>query len=293
VTATALEAARELVAPGDTDTVIFAWADMSSELYGKAHLHRSSGPDGTPRGAAMAVLFAGHSPAGMLVRGEEPLPDAGWDRLAVSGLSTGVDDPLKRWTVTGGGGATFNLSFEAVGPPAQMSAGVPLARAGRMAGYAQICRARGSMLVAGRERPVNGLGQRSHTWGNKDWESLELSRSLGIWFADGTGVLAGAVRPADAASHAEEVIGASLVGPGGSVVVHEPRLSVTSDRHGRPRRLGLELWLDEDEAPHRASGETLCTTTLDVGALRMDCAFVRWHMEGREGVGRYEVLRRA
>ena len=37
----------------------------------------------------------------------------------------------------------------------------------------------------------------------------------------------------------------------------------------------------------------LCGTTLDLGRLRLDAAFFRWRMEGRMGVGRYDVLRRA
>ena len=58
-------------------------------------------------------------------------------------------------------------------------------------------------------------------------------------------------------------------------------------------RRDLELYLDEEGYPRRAAGEVLCGTTLDLGRLRLDCAFFAWHMEGREGVGRYDVLRRA
>ena len=36
-----------------------------------------------------------------------------------------------------------------------------------------------------------------------------------------------------------------------------------------------------------------CGSTLELGALRLDCAFFAWHLEGREGVGRYDVLRPA
>jgi hypothetical protein len=36
----------------------------------------------------------------------------------------------------------------------------------------------------------------------------------------------------------------------------------------------------------------VCGTSLDLGRLRLDCAFLRWHMEGREGIGRYDILRR-
>ena len=41
-----------------------------------------------------------------------------------------------------------------------------------------------------------------------------------------------------------------------------------------------------------SSGEIVCGTTLDLGRLRLDCAFLRWHMDGREGIGRYDILRR-
>jgi hypothetical protein len=36
-----------------------------------------------------------------------------------------------------------------------------------------------------------------------------------------------------------------------------------------------------------------CGTSLELGRLRLDCAFFDWRMEGRVGVGRYDVLRRA
>jgi hypothetical protein len=35
-----------------------------------------------------------------------------------------------------------------------------------------------------------------------------------------------------------------------------------------------------------------CGTSLDLGRLHLDCAFFSWRMEGRAGVGRYDVLRR-
>lgn len=293
MSAAELEAARELTAPGDTDAVVYAWADPAAELYGMARLGRGTGADGSRQGSALAVQFSGRSPAGVLVRGGEPLPDGGWERLALPGLATAVDAPLRRWTVTGdGGGATFALGFEAAGPPVALPADAPAARAGGLAGYAQLCRVRGSARIDGRERVIDGVGQRSHAWGNPDWDRIALTRSLGVWFADGSGVVLDAVQPAGAHNHAEEETSASLVGPDGAVAVHEPRLSTTSDGDGRQRRAGLELRVERDGAPQRGAGEVVCGATLDLGALRLDCAFLRWHMEGREGVGRYDVLRR-
>ena len=37
----------------------------------------------------------------------------------------------------------------------------------------------------------------------------------------------------------------------------------------------------------------ICGSSLDLGQLRLDLAFMRWHAEGAEGVGRYDILRRA
>ena len=76
--------------------------------------------------------------------------------------------------------------------------------------------------------------------------------------------------------------------------VADPRLSTTYDADGRQRRAGLELWVtDEDGSRAAPPARSLCGTTLDLGRLRLDCAFFRWRMDGREGVGRYDVLRRA
>ena len=75
-----------------------------------------------------------------------------------------------------------------------------------------------------------------------------------------------------------------------AVAVADPRLSTTYDGEGRQRRAGLELWVDEDDACRAARpARSSCGTSLDLGRLRLDCAFFRWRMEGREGVGRYDV----
>jgi hypothetical protein len=95
-------------------------------------------------------------------------------------------------------------------------------------------------------------------------------------------------------SHADEASWAALLDAGGAVAIDDPRLSTTYDGDGHPRRAGLELWVGEDDGyPRHATGEVICGSTLDLGQLRLDCAFVRWRMDGRSGCGRYDVLRRA
>jgi hypothetical protein len=296
VTAAELEAARALARPGDTDAVTFSWADPGAQLYGLARLGRGAAADGALQASALAVLFSGRAPVGALVRGGTPLADgAGWERLAAGGLTATVDAPLERWTLDArGGGIAFSLVFEGLAPPATPPAGSAPARAGGMTGYEQICRVHGSARANGRERPVRGLGQRGHAWGNPDWDEITLTRALGAWLADGTGFVLDAVRTVAMRDHAAEATWAALVGPAGALDVRHPLLSTTFDADGRQLRAGVELWVGaEDPYPRRAAGEVVCGSTLDLGALRLDCAFFRWHMEGHEGVGRYDVLRRA
>ena len=74
----------------------------------------------------------------------------------------------------------------------------------------------------------------------------------------------------------------------------EVRLSTTTDEAARQVRAGIELYLEKDaEYPYRGAGEVLTGSTLELGALRMDVAFFRWHIEGRTGVGRYDIIRRS
>jgi hypothetical protein len=78
------------------------------------------------------------------------------------------------------------------------------------------------------------------------------------------------------------------------VEIDNARLSTTYDADGHTRRAGLELWpAGEDEWARRGAGEVLCGSSLDLGALRLDCAFFRWHLEGNAGVGRYDIVRRS
>ena len=107
-----------------------------------------------------------------------------------------------------------------------------------------------------------------------------------------------AIRPAGKRDQAAEAVAASILergekGDARALAVADPRLSTTYDGDGRQRRAGLELWIEEDGWPRRAAGEIACGTSLDLGRLRLDCAFFRWRGRGREGVGRYDVMRRA
>jgi hypothetical protein len=269
--------------------VTFAFADPAQGLYGLARPILWG--DGTA--SVTALLFADGALAAQ-VNQRGPHAEPGFERLELPGLQTTVVEPLKTWTVRlDAGGHGFDLTFEAAGPPAELELDERAERAGELPGYEQICHVRGTAWLGERTHEVRCRGQRGHLWGVPDLDRVAAWRAVGAWLDDGTGVVLRAVRPAGSA-HGDEELWAAVLGAGGSLRVDDPRLSTTYDDAGRQRRAGLELWVgDDDSYPRRAAGEVLCASTVDLGRLKLDCAFVRWRMGGRSGVGRYDVLRRA
>ena len=264
---------------GFTDAMTFAFADREAGFFGLA---RAGVADG--QGSALGVLFAGREPVSLVAEGDHPVQDADWDDLNLPGLSVRTIEPHARWEVVLATEPGFELEFEAASPPAEFE---PL---GGMEGHERLCRVRGT--AAG--RPIDCLGQRGRSWGTADWSEIVLTRSLGAWLDEGPSVVYSAVRPAGAESHAEEAQWGALLDADGAVAMADPRLSTTYDGDGRQRRAGLELWVGEDdEYPRRGAGQVLCGSSVELGSLRLDLAFFGWTLDGRRGVGRYDVLRRA
>jgi hypothetical protein len=288
-------ATDEAVRDAPTDSVTFAFGDTSAQLYGLARLGLSRSAEGARQGSALALLFAGREPVAALARGALPVADdAGWDALELAGLSAAVDAPLDRWNVRfdGADGQGFALEFAALGAAAELGADDDAGRLGGMAGYEQPCRVRGSVRSGGRERPLDGLGQRGHAWGDAYRERIELARTVTVW-TDASCAALTAIRPAGAGNHAAEATWSVLWEPEGVVAVEDGRLSTTYDADGHTRRAGLELWAAGAEWPRRGAGEVLCGSSLDPGSLQLDCSFFGWSLEGHAGVGRYDIVRRA
>ena len=282
---TAVEQVHELRKPGDTDAVTFSWADASAGLYGLARVATGLSADGAEQPSALAVAFSGPRPIGAVAV-------AGAD--AADAVSASVEEPLRRWTVRGAGELAFELEFTATTPSAELGGRDKVAKAGGLQGYEQICTVSGTVRVEGRSRSVDGLGQRGHAWGNPDWDKIALTRTVGAWFDDGSGVVLGAVRPDGVSVHADEAIWAAALDGERARIVDDPRLSTTTDEAGRQIRAGLELWVGkDDDYPFRGVGEVVTGSTLELGALRLDVAFFRWHVDGRTGSGHYDVIRHA
>jgi hypothetical protein len=282
--------------PGFRDALTFAFGDPVAKLYGHARI--GLGADGA---SGLALLFSGTEiAAAATASGVESAEGAGagapsWAQVRVAGLRTAVEEPLSAWTLGfEHDGAGFDLRFEARSLPALLDAGGEVARLGGMQGYEQLCAVSGTVTVEGRERRVDCLGQRGHSWGTPDCKRIELARTLSVWLGADRAVMLAAARPARAKGHGEEAVAAWLVDGDEPVAIGDPRLSTAYDGALRQQRAGLELWVDdESDFARRASGKVLCGTTLELGDAVLNSAFFGWRMEGREGVGRYDVMRRA
>jgi hypothetical protein len=290
------DAPRPRTGEGFSDAVTVAFGDERADLYGIARLGLAdNGASG------LAILF--HRGQPVVVRAEggvEAGAPASWDEVSAAGLDMEVVEPLRAWQLHfAADEASLNLDLRALGALAELDPEHPVARAGGMAGFEQACRVTGSATVGDARVEVDALGQRGHAWGTPDWGRIALARTVAAWLDDELAVSLTAIRPAGARQHEDERVAATVLdrdpesGADRASPVLDARLSTTYDGDGRQRAAGLELYLDEEGYPRRAAGEVVCGTTLDLGRLRLDCAFLRWRMEGRTGVGRYDVLRRA
>jgi hypothetical protein len=290
------DAPRPPAGDGFSDAVTVAFGDERADLFGVTRLGLAgNGASG------LAIVFHRGEPVSVRAEaGVEVNAPRAWDEVSAAGLDTEVVEPLRSWRLQyAADDATLDLDLRAVGAVAALDPEHPAARAGGMTGFEQAVRVTGTATLRGQRVSVDALGQRGHSWGAPDWDRIALARTVGAWFDDDLAVSLTAIRPAGAKHHEDERVAATILehdresdAPRATAVV-DPRLSTTYDADGRQLAAGLELFVDEDGAPRRAAGEVACGTTLDLGRLTLHCAFFRWRMEGRTGVGRYDVLARA
>ena len=287
-----LEPPRPSEGPAFSDAITVSFGDPGAKIYGLARAGRAGG-----EASGLALLFRGSRTVALRAEGGAPA-DGDWESTRAAGVRTRVLEPLERWAIEfdGGDDGGFRLDLRALGAPAVVDPESPAGQAGGMSGYEHLCRVRGTVRIGREEVSVDCLGQRGHLWGSPDWERMSLARTLGAWLGDDLGVVLSSVRPRKGREHDSERATAVLLEgePVAPRPVADARLSTTYDGEHRQRRAGFELWLDEESGyPRRGAGQVVCGTSLDLGRLRLDCAFFHWRMEGREGVGRYDVLHRA
>lgn len=120
-----------------------------------------------------------------------------------------------------------------------------------------------------------------------------LRRSIGIVFSDGGLLALSAMRPPGSSEHGDERVVAVLCDPDAAPVeVAESLLSTEYGADGVQRRATLELWIDAEEGqPLRGAGTLISAARVRQPGLVSEIAFFRWSIEGRDGLGHYELVR--
>jgi hypothetical protein len=210
---------------------------------------------GTAR-QGISVLFEGRRPTALPEGPQVEATDGGWRAELPDKLS---------------------LEFEKVSPPADLG-GV----------RAHLARVRGE--AAGRR--VDGLGIVSETEVPPDWEELDAIRSISALVDEQHALVALARRPRGAVGHGDEEVVARLVEDDALLEVETARISTVYDGDGRQRSAGLELWVPGEDFPRRGSGQVIAGSSLDLDPLQVHVAVFRWRLDGREGIGAYELMLR-
>jgi hypothetical protein len=154
---------------------------------------------------------------------------------------------------------------------------------------ARVCRVRGEVG----EGTVDCLGTLGVTHEAPSWDELDAVRSISALVDEGNALLAVARRPRDAPGHGDELVQATLISDGEVRPVEDARISTVYDGGGRQRSAGLELWLPGEEYSRRGSGQVIAGSSLDLDGLQVHAAVFRWRLDGREGIGAYELMVRA
>ena len=144
--------------------------------------------------------------------------------------------------------------------------------------------------------PAAITGGEARPWrieGELDWGAVDSLRILSASLEDGTVLAVAALRPRGAAGHSDDLVGAAMRGPEGeAIAVAETLLSTEYGPDGAPRRIGLELWGDEQAVPIRVAADAEADRSSSLReADGGDIVPVTVRSEGRQGTGLLHLLR--
>ncbi|MGN6202342.1 MAG: hypothetical protein ACTHNY_08050 [Solirubrobacterales bacterium] len=120
-----------------------------------------------------------------------------------------------------------------------------------------------------------------------------MRRSIGVVFSDGGLLALTSQLPEGGRSIEDEETTAVLCDSEGTpLTFEETLLSTEYGEDGVQRRATLELWPSVEEMrPLRGAGSLISSVCVRRQHLDSQIAFFRWSVEGREGLGTYEVAR--
>jgi hypothetical protein len=161
-----------------------------------------------------------------------------------------------------------------------------------LAGFHQLCRVQGDATIDGSRRQIDLLGVRSSRSEPSELGAVDSIREVSAWFGPGEGLALSALRPSGAKGHDRDLVSGAVFDSAGALSVADPRLSTTYTAAGRPARVGLELWLEQEDSeeqyPRRAAGEALgASAGAALSSVRLQADLFRCRSRGAEGIAVY------
>ena len=298
MTAPELETPRPPGGPGFSDAVTVSFGDPAPSSTGCVRVGLS--PGSPIRASALALLFSGREVAAADVRGGVELAQPGYAPEELSGLGIETVERLARWRARfEGEEGGFELDVRALGPPLSLEGGDPAGELAASDGYEQLCMVEGRCAPGASSTASPARASAGTRGARRTGSGSSSTRALSIWLGEEGGLTLAAARPARRRGSRR----------GGGLRAGWPSPPTTGSRRGsstsrgcrRPTTAtaasGARGWScgssEDDDYPRRAVGRGRCAgSTLELGALRLDCAFFAWPFDGRPAVGRYDILRR-
>ena len=137
-------------------------------------------------------------------------------------------------------------------------------------------------------------GQPGSPWRGEDevdWERVEALRLVSAAFQDGRALAVAALRPRGAAGHDADSVAHHLVEAGEPVELTNALLSTEYDADGLPKRIGLELWAEDESPPLRVAADREGQVEARGDGVRREVARMAFRLAGTSGAGLYEVVR--
>jgi hypothetical protein len=126
--------------------------------------------------------------------------------------------------------------------------------------------------------------------GELDWDEIDLLRAFSGRLGDGRAVAVAALRPAGADGHGDDAVAGVLVTDGEPKALAATLLSTEYGPGGAVRRVGLELYPEDQGLPLRVAGDVTGIERLGEGGTERTRVALALRA-GSEGAGILDIIR--
>jgi hypothetical protein len=268
-----------------SDSLYFNGFDLDSDA---CFLTRMAVLANQPSANALFVAWIDGAPTYGYYRELERLPAADWDATTIDGLGYRMLEPRRRWTLELHDDATkAYLEFDGAGDCFDYADNpAPLPKPVAWGHYEQSGTVRGDLVLDGSRLAFDGVGQRDHSWGWRDWGGVrEWHWVTGLFGTDMTFNLFHVIDAAGSVSANGYVLDGGDIHP---IVRADRRTREGPDRRPEGYELTLEVaggarFEIEAERSHEALALRPGSTTVQEAPMRLVSG-------SRAGLGIYELL---